>query len=150
MNEPLIAQRLSELKSNFYNRLESAKLIKKQGKVPFIEHLSLSNPQPLSVPDQLEVHNDLKREIAFYNSTRENVKKGMEILVQAKIPISRPDDFFAEMLKTDDQMGRVKNRILKQQKKINNFEEKKQRMENKKFHKAIKAYKQMEKHKEKR
>lgn len=36
-----------------------------------------------------------------YNITRENVKKGMEILIQAKVPISRPDDFFAEMLKTD-------------------------------------------------
>lgn len=81
--------------------------------------------------------------------TRENVKKGMEILVQAKVPISRPDDFFAEMLKSDDHMAKVKSRLLQQQVKIQNFEERKQRVENKKFHKAIKAYKQTEKHKEK-
>lgn len=55
----------------------------------------------MSVPSALAVHDDIKREIAFYNLTRENVKKGMEILVQSKVPISRPDDFFAEMLKTD-------------------------------------------------
>ena len=81
---------------------------------------------------------------------RENVKKGMEILVQAKIPISRPDDFFAEMLKTDEHMAKVKSRLLQQSKKVASFEEKKQRFENKKFHKAIKAYKQGEKHQEKR
>jgi len=33
---------------------------------------------------------------------------------------------------------------------VQDFEEKKARMENKKFHKAIKAYKQTEKHQEKR
>lgn len=82
--------------------------------------------------------------------TRENVKKGMEILIQAKIPISRPDDFFAEMLKSDEHMAKVKSKLLQQQVKIQNFEERKQRLENKKFHKAIKAFKQSEKHKEKR
>lgn len=43
---------------------------------------------------------------------RENVVKGMEILVQAKAPISRPDDFLAEMYKTDAHMAKVKGRIL--------------------------------------
>ena len=47
--------------------------------------------------------------------TRENVKKGMEILVQAKIPISRPDDFFAEMIKSDEHMAKVKSRLVQQQ-----------------------------------
>ena len=85
-----------------------------------------------------------------YNLTRENVKKGMEILVQSSIPISRPDDFFAEMLKSDTQMAKVKSRLMSQQQKIQSFEEKKQRLENKKFHKAIKAYKQTERHQEKK
>ena len=110
----------------------------------------LANDHPLVVPTALSVHDDIKREVAFYNMARENVKKGMEILIQAKIPISRPDDFFAEMLKTDDHMAKVKSRLLQQQQKVQTFEEKKQRMENKKFHKAIKAYKQTEKHSEKR
>jgi rRNA-processing protein EBP2 len=47
-----------------------------------------------------------------YNVARENVKKGMEILIQAKVPISRPDDFFAEMLKSDTHMSKVKQRLL--------------------------------------
>lgn len=47
-------------------------------------------------------------------------------------------------------MAKVKSKLLQQQVKIQNFEERKQRLENKKFHKAMKAYKQNEKHKEKR
>ncbi len=61
----------------------------------------------------------------------------MEIIFQSKIPISRPDDFFAEMIKSDQHMAKVKSRLLAQQVKIQNFEERKQRLENKKFHKAV-------------
>lgn len=43
------------------------------------------------------------------------------------MPISRPDDFFAEMLKTDEHMGKVKSRLMHQQSKIKTFEEKKLR-----------------------
>ena len=76
--------------------------------------------------------------------------KGMQFLVQSNVPISRPDDFFAEMLKTDQHMADVKSRILRQQVKIKSFEEKKQRADNKKFHKAIKDFKMKAKHAEKR
>jgi hypothetical protein len=33
------------------------------------------------IPTELSVHKDIKREIGFYNATRENVMKGMEFLV---------------------------------------------------------------------
>lgn len=39
----------------------------------------------------------------------------MKILIQSKVPISRPDDFFAEMMKSDEHMKKVKARLLKQQ-----------------------------------
>ena len=35
-------ERLDEVEKNFYNRLESARLIKKQGHIPFTEHMSIS------------------------------------------------------------------------------------------------------------
>ena len=66
------------------------------------------------------------------------------------MPISRPDDFLAEMLKSDSHMAGVKSRLLRQQAKIKSFEEKKHRAENKKFHKAIKDFKMKAKHAEKR
>lgn len=67
--------------------------------------MSVTNPKPLELSEaakSLAINNEIKREVAFYNSTRENVMKSMDILVQAKVPIERPDDFFAEMLKSDD------------------------------------------------
>jgi len=39
--------------------------------------------------------------------------KAMEVCVQAKVPIDRPDDFFAEMIKSDEHMKLVKGRLLK-------------------------------------
>jgi rRNA-processing protein EBP2 len=119
-----LTKRLNEIRANFYNRLSSQKLVNAaKGRIPFSEHMTISkylellirciaNDKPLVVPEALTVHDDIKREIAFYNLTRENVMKGMQILVQAKIPISRPDDFFAEMLKSDEHMAKVKSRLL--------------------------------------
>ena len=152
-NEDQIKQRLHEIKQNFYNRLESKKLIKKQGKIPFGEHMTLTNPNSASLGDNaqsLQINNDIKREVIFYNNTRENVMKAMQILIQSKVPISRPDDFFAEMIKSDAHMAKVKGRLLKQQSKIQKFEEKKSKMENRKFHKAMKQFTQEKRHKEKR
>jgi len=51
--------------------------------------------------------------------------KGIEKLRESKVKINRPDDFFAEMLKTDKQMERVKGRIISEQIRIKKFEEKK-------------------------
>jgi rRNA-processing protein EBP2 len=61
----------------------------------------------------------------------------MQYLQQSSVSIARPDDYFAEMLKTDVMMAKVKNRLVKQQVKIQNFEERKNRLENKKFAKAV-------------
>ena len=47
----------------------------------------------------------------------------MTFLLQANVAIGRPDDFFAEMLKNDEHMVKVKSRLLKQQVKIKTFEE---------------------------
>ena len=46
-NEDEIKKRLHEVRQNFYNRLESKKLIKKHGKVPFTEHLCVTNPNKI-------------------------------------------------------------------------------------------------------
>jgi rRNA-processing protein EBP2 len=84
--------------------------------------------------------------VAIHNLVRGNVMEGMRFLIQARVPIARPDDFFAEMLKSDDHMASIKMRLLKQQQKIKAFEEKKHKGENKKLHKALKDHKMRSKH----
>lgn len=51
--------------------------------------------------DIVSIHDDLKREVAFYNTTLEGVILAKAKCAVASIPFSRPDDFFAEMVKTD-------------------------------------------------
>lgn len=41
----------------------------------------LANEKPMSLPEGINVHDDIKREIAFYNSCREDVMKGMQFLI---------------------------------------------------------------------
>ncbi len=76
--------------------------------------------------------------------------QAMRFLIQSRVPIARPDDFLAEMLKSDDQMAAIKQRLLKQQTKIKTFEENKTKSENKKLHKALKDHKMRSKHNEKK
>ena len=49
----------------------------------------------------LDVHDDLKREVAFYNLALEAVHIARDNCKEANIPFTRPVDFFAEMVKTD-------------------------------------------------
>ena len=76
--------------------------------------------------------------------------QGMKFLIQSRVPIARPDDFLAEMLKSDKHMLDIKQRLLKQQTKIKTFEENKTKQENKKLHKALKDHKMRAKHAEKK
>ena len=41
-DEPGMLKRLKEIQLNFYSRIESKKLVKKQGKIPFTEHMTIS------------------------------------------------------------------------------------------------------------
>jgi rRNA-processing protein EBP2 len=49
----------------------------------------------------VDVHDDLKREVAFYDGALESVILARERCADAGIPFARPDDFFAEMVKSD-------------------------------------------------
>ena len=49
----------------------------------------------------LGIHDDLQREVAFYDVALEAVLEAKVLCHKAGIPFTRPDDFFAEMVKTD-------------------------------------------------
>jgi rRNA-processing protein EBP2 len=49
----------------------------------------------------LDIHDDLKRELAFYNMALDAANDAHRMCKQASIPFTRPEDFFAEMVKTD-------------------------------------------------
>jgi rRNA-processing protein EBP2 len=86
----------------------AAELNALHSKMPWGETFAIVAPTPLPFgqngdPDQnpLDIHDDLKREVAFYNTALEAVNLARPKLKAAGIPFTRPDDFFAEMVKTD-------------------------------------------------
>ena len=71
--------------------------------MPWIETVTVMAPE-LEIEDP---EDDLNRETLFYNLTLHSVKEGRKQLEKLKIKHRRPDDFFAEMLKSDDHMKKV-------------------------------------------
>jgi rRNA-processing protein EBP2 len=64
------------------------------------------DPLPFDMKDPtaegaVSIHDDLKREVTFYDVALKAVLQAKSQCAAAKIPFSRPEDFFAEMVKSD-------------------------------------------------
>ena len=89
-------------------------------------------------------NDDLAREMAFYNQSMLAVTAGRQRLKQLGVPLRRPDDFFAENLKTDVHMARIKDKLLLETKKMDAFEKRQQRESSRKYNKQIMEMKKQE------
>ena len=76
--------------------------------VPWSETFDIisSAPLPFGTIDEetgtkIDVHDDLKREVAFYNVALDAVEEARMKCKKVNIPFTRPEDFFAEMVKSD-------------------------------------------------
>ena len=83
--------------------------------------------------DPTDENDDLARETAFYQHALQAVDVGRERLKQLGVPTRRPDDYFAENMKSDAHMGRVKDKLLLESKKMDAFEKRRQRETNRKY-----------------
>ncbi len=63
---------------------------------------------------------------------------------------SRPDDYFAEMVKSDEHMTKVRQRLINEEQKIKASEESKRQRELKKFSKKVQIERLQERQKQKR
>lgn len=109
--------------------LKTIELLSVQKKLPWMETLDVMPEDPLPFESAKDVHDDLKREVAFYNVALEAVQDAKFKFQQNDVPFSRPDDFFAEMMKTDRHMTKVKDRLIFESKKISAFEQRKNNQE---------------------
>lgn len=66
------------------------------------------------------------------------------------MPFTRPTDYFAEMVKSDAHMAKIKDRLIFESKKIQAFEQRKSNKESKNREKEKRDNKLKEKAKEKR
>lgn len=105
--------------------------------LPWYETLD-SSTTPLDLDD---AHDDLKREVAFYNNSLAAVRECRAKLDELGEPFRRPVDFFCEMVKTDRHMSKIKDKLIEEQKKIAAVEQRKKDQAHKKFAKEVQASK---------
>lgn len=96
-----------------------------------------------SVEKHLNLNDDIKRELIFYNIAHEGAVLGINMLKKEKQKINRPDDFMAEMLKSDEQMMQIKKNIKNNDDRIKKFKLREEKMLNRKFNKNTSKNKEM-------
>ncbi len=118
----------------------------------------------------VDENHDLKRELAFYEQAKYACKVGSEKLLELGVPLVRPKDYFAEMVKTDEHMEyvvlfcfvlfffcflsffffrHIRSRLAKQKVRLQMIEQKKRNNEQRKFGKGKQMQARLEKEKEK-
>jgi len=83
------------------------------------------------------VHNDFKREMLFYRQAQSAVLEGIARLKSMNIPTKRPEDYFAQMAKTDDHMQKIRQKLLSKQQVQEKIEKVKKLRELKKYGKKV-------------
>ena len=114
---------------------------------PWVETFTIPTPAPLSIPDP---HDDLHRESQFYSATQAAVLSGLRLLQEHHIPYLRPSDFYAEMVKPDVHMARVKDALIREQSRMQAVESRKKEQTQRKFAKQVQTSKLQDKQREKR
>ena len=120
-NEEIIdsTNELEEKKKSILN--DFLKFFSQKGKkVSWLENLTIISDD--EIDQNLNPDDDIKRELYFYNLAKQNAINGLIKLKKLGEKINRPEDYFVEMLKSDEQMANVKKQIIKEQqfiKKLN-------------------------------
>jgi len=94
--------------------------------------------------------NDFKRETIFYRQAQSGVMRGIELLLKHNIPTHRPEDYFAEMFKTDEHMQKVRHSLLQRKTALEQTEKVRRIRQEKKLAKEKHVAAIQEKHKQKR
>lgn len=116
-------------------------------KLPFSAHQSVTASEPTTIPD---IDDDLNRELAFYKQALTAVQTARDILKKEGMPFSRPADYFAEMVKSDEHMGRVKQKLVDAAASKKAAQDARRQRDLKKFGKQVQVEKRQEREREKR
>lgn len=128
--KPLILQKEQDIS---YKVPEGAK------RVPWVDSLAIEGREPL--PKGLKAKDGSKLEAAFSSQALESVREAFRRLKVMRVPFNRPSDFYAEMLRTDSQMYRVRSVASEEQRRMKIVEDRKKAQAAKKFQKKARSKK---------
>jgi rRNA-processing protein EBP2 len=72
------------------------------------------------VPD---INDDVTRELAFYNNAKQAAEEAIARFEEAGVPWQRPADYYAENVKSDSHMAKVKEQLMYEQRAIEEAEQ---------------------------
>lgn len=108
---------------------------------PWEEAQAITGDAPTQVDD---VEDDLGRELAFYNQALAAAASAIARFEASGAPWRRPADYYAEMVKSDEHMAKVKDRLMYEQQQIEEAEERRKAREQKAYAKQVQAQKERE------
>ena len=114
---------------------------------PFSEHNSVVSKEPMDIPDP---NDDLARELTFYKVCQAAAVTAQDLLKKEHIPFTRPGDYFAEMVKTDEHMDKIKKKLYDEAAAKKASAEARRQRDLKKFGKQVQVAKLQQRQKEKR
>lgn len=115
----------------------------------FQEHQSITymNVTESSITD---IYDDIKRELAFYEQALSAVKDARKKFKTLNVPFKRPLDYYAEMVKSDEHMDRLKSKLVKEASEKKAREDARKQRQLKKFGKEVQVATLQQRQKEKR
>lgn len=99
---------------------------------------------------QVRAQNDFERELFLYRQAQATVLESIPRLKQLGVATKRPDDYFAEMIKTDEHMQKIRQKLLSKQQEAEASEKARKLREMKKRGAQVHAEIQQHRAKEKR
>lgn len=113
----------------------------------FSEHQTVTTSLPVPIPD---INDDLTRELAIYKQCLDAANEARKLLKKEGVPFSRPNDYFAEMVKSDEHMGKIKQKITEEAANKKAAAEARKQRDLRKFGKQVQIAKLQERDKAKR
>ncbi|XP_034387509.1 probable rRNA-processing protein EBP2 [Cyclopterus lumpus] len=140
-----------ERSKQFVNNVEGLKhcLADFRKDLPWVERLDMTNLPAEDVIFKAEgkvssgkagdvnADDDFQREMFFYRQAQATVLDALPLLNKHGIATKRPDDYFAEMSKSDQQMQKIRKKLISKQLILEKSEKAKKLREQRKFGKKV-------------
>ncbi|XP_054458841.1 probable rRNA-processing protein EBP2 isoform X2 [Anoplopoma fimbria] len=135
----------------FVNNVEGLKqcLADFRRELPWVERLDMTNlpaediiskaegKVPSAKNGDVNADDDFQREMFFYRQAQATVLDALPLLSKHGIATKRPDDYFAEMAKSDQQMQKIRKKLISKQLILEKSEKAKKLREQRKFGKKV-------------
>ena len=108
-------------------------------KAKWIDHMVVAGTK--TAETLADVNDDLARETHFYEHALRSAEVAIKNLKEIGVAVKRPDDFYAEMVKSDEHMKRVRAELIFEQTSQETREERRKAREQKRYGKQVQAEK---------